>query len=287
MNKILLLFLSGLCLNMKSQLYNAGTLFEVYYDVNPDTLLNYKVTPYTNETFGLDLFGDASDDILFTARGAVSSSGSSAYINVTSLNPNLYLLFGRWDSVFVVGTSNWDVTKIAKPLLVTESIDAPNAIWENGTLYLTDHSGHSGGIKNVNDFVGSEKFLGIKYENGINFSYGWIRVKCTAEDSCLVKDLSYSQISIGIHEKGESSVHVFPNPSKGNFYMSNIEIPSFDAAKLSLINMYGQKINFSYELSGLDIKIVTEDNLAQGCYFLKYNSDTRNFSKKLVKSPDE
>jgi hypothetical protein len=287
MKKTLLLILTGIYFNVHSQLYNAGTLFEVYYDVNPDTLLNYNVTPYTNETFGLNLFGEPSDDIQFTARGAVSSSGSSAYISVTSFNPNLYLLFGRWDSVFVVGTSTWDVTKIAKPLLVTEPIDAPDAIWETGTLYLTDHSGHSGGNKTVNDFVGLEKFIGIKYENNGSFSYGWIRVKCPGEDSCFVKDLSYSQISIGIDEKGEGSVQVFPNPSKGNFYINNTDITSFDAAKLSLTNMYGQKINFSYEFKGLDIKIITEDNLAQGCYFLKYNSDSRNFSKKLIKSTDE
>jgi hypothetical protein len=286
MNKLLLLILTGLCFHVKSQIYNAGTMFEVYNDISPDTLLNYKVTPYTNETFGLNLFGDPANDIEFTALGAVSSSGSSAYINVRSLNSNLYLLFGRWDSVFVIGTSGWDVTKVAKPLMVTDPIDAPDALWDNGTLYLTDHSGHSGGNKNVNDFVGLEKFIGIKYENGNNFSYGWIRVKCPNEDSCEIKDLSYSQIIIGIDEKGEGAVQVYPNPSTGNFFITNTDVASFDAGKLSLTNVFGQSIAFNYEVKGQDIKIITEEDLLQGCYFLKYNSRTGSFSKKLVKTEE-
>lgn len=283
MNKLLLLIFSALYLNMQSQTYNAGTLFETYYDINPDTLLNYTVSPYTTETFGLNLFGDPADDVVFTARGAISSSDTSAFISVQSHNPNLYLLFGRWDSVFVTGTSGWDVTKVAKPLLVTETIDDPNAVWENGTLYLTDHSGHNGGNKNVNDFLGVEKFIGIKYESGLDFSYGWIRVRCLNEDSCFVKDLSYSPIIIGVGEKGESSVQVFPNPSNGYFFINNINITSFDAAKLSLTNMHGQKLAFSYEIIGQEIKIIPENTLSSSYYFLKYNSKAGSFEKKIVR----
>ncbi|MDF2449677.1 MAG: Secretion system C-terminal sorting domain [Bacteroidota bacterium] len=284
MKKTLLLIFASLYFPVLAQTFNAGTLFEVYNDIDPDTMLNYVVTPYTDETYGINLFDDGAPDILFTARGSVSSSGSAAYIKVQSLNPNLYLLFGRSDSVLVPATLAWDITKVAKPLLVTEPIDEPTAVWDNGTLFLTDHSGHSGANKNVNDFVGLEKFIGIKYENGSNFSYGWIRVKCPDEDSCLIKDLSYSQVIIGVEENNEQTVQVFPNPSNGNFYIHNADLTSFDANKLSLTNMYGQRVGFSYELKGKDLKIVTEDNLSQGFYLLKYNSKTGSFSGKLLKA---
>ncbi|MES2565604.1 MAG: T9SS type A sorting domain-containing protein [Bacteroidota bacterium] len=287
MKRTLLLIFVGLYMSMNSQLYNAGTMFEVYHDIDPDTLLNYAITPYTNETYGFNLFDDNNDDLQIVARGAVSSSGSSAFIRVTSLNQNLSILFGRWDSVFVAGTSGWDVTKIAKALIVTDPIDAPDAVWDNTTLYLTDHSGHSGGNKNVNDFVGMEKFIGFRYDNNGNYSYGWIRVKCATEDSCYVKDISYSALAIGISENDESSVDVFPNPSAGNFYIRNADPASLDLEKLSLTDILGRKVNFSFEHIGKDIKIVTETDLKKGCYFLKYVSENRNFSNTLVKTFDD
>lgn len=271
---------------MNSQTYNAGSLFEVYYDVSPDTLLDYTVAPYTNETLGFNLFDDGSEDIQIAAHGSVSSSGSSAYISITSFNLNVSFLFGRWDSVYVPASSGWDVTKIAKPLIVTEPIDAPAAVWDNTTLYLTDHSGHGGGIKNVNDWIGMEKFIGFRYDNNGNYSYGWIRIKCQSKDSCYVKDLSYSQVSIGIEESLESPVQLFPNPSKNSFYLKNIDLSSFNEARLILTNANGQNIKFTYEAKGLDIKINTEENLAAGCYILKYGTDKKMLSKKLIKSSD-
>ena len=192
MKKLLLPILLGSYFNVNSQVYNAGTAFSVYNDINPDTLINYSF-PYTNETYGISVFGNSSNDIELTAHGAASSGGSDAYIKVTSLNPNVYVLFGRWDSVqYMSAPYNWNVTKVAKPLNQNDPINTNGAIWKNDTLYLTDHSGHSGGNKNVNDWIGGNKYLGIKYQNGSIIKYGWIRLQCTAEDSCYVKDFSYS-----------------------------------------------------------------------------------------------
>ncbi|MBC7695767.1 MAG: T9SS type A sorting domain-containing protein [Burkholderiales bacterium] len=284
MKKYLLLMLFVSCLkNVNAQLYFAGTMFQSYYDVNPDTLLNYVVVPYTNETFGLNLFDDSSNDILLTARGSVSSSGSSAYLSITSLNPNVYIMFGRWDSVFVPATSNWDITKVAKPLIVTEPIDASDASWDNGMLYLTDYSGHGGGNKSVSDWVGSEKFIGIKYDNGSSISYGWIRLKCPGPDSCYVKDFSNSLVTIGEQELEVNNLQMYPNPSNGSFYLKNSERYSFDLSKFSLTNMLGQKEKCSYEMAGEDIKIIPDNNLPTGCYLFRYSMDKNIIPKKVVK----
>ena len=278
----LILFISWFR-NVNAQLYYTGTMFENYYDVTPDMLLNYVVSPYTNETFGLNLFDDSSDDVLFTAHGSVSSSGSSAYMSITSVNSNVYIMFERLDSVYIPSNSNWNVTKIATPLIVTEPIDAQDAIWDNGLLYLTDHSAQGGAIKDVNDFVGTDKYIGIKYENGNSISYGWIRLKCPGPDSCYVKDFSNSQVTIGEREIEVNNLEMYPNPSAGVFYLKNIERYLFDISKFTMTNMLGQKVKCSYEFFGKEIKIIPDSNLPGGCYLLRYSLEKNLFVKKFVK----
>lgn len=192
MKKFLLPILFASYLNANSQVYTAGTMFSVYYDINPDTLLNYTVYPYTNKSFGFNLFGSASDDLEITAEGATSPGGTSAYFSIRSLNQNVYIRFGRLDSVYIPAYNFWDVTKIARPLNAGDQINTPAAIWDTTLLYLTDHSGYGGGNKNVNDWIGDDKYVGLKYQNGNTVTYGWIRVQCVSKDSCYIKDYSYS-----------------------------------------------------------------------------------------------
>jgi hypothetical protein len=285
MKNLILSFLLGAFLKTGAQIYNAGTMFSIYYDITPDTLLNYVSTPYTNETFSLNLFGDASNDIELSAHGAVSSGGSSDYLRVRSLNPNVFIMFGRWDSVFVIADSNWDITKVAKPLNYGDPINPLNAVWESSTLYLTDHSGHGGGNKNVNDWIGGDKYLALKYTGQSPPNYGWLRVRCTTEDSCYVKDLSHTPvttgtIATGISETSPSETMVWPNPSTGIFYLKNIDISSFDESRLRLTDLIGRNVEFAFEVKEGDIKI--EISSARGCYFLHYFSEGSRLTKKLI-----
>ncbi|MCW3075644.1 MAG: hypothetical protein JWO32_253 [Bacteroidetes bacterium] len=171
---------------ISSQSYTAGTQYPGYVNIT-DTLLNYKTSPFTQETYSIDVFGSVATDIEFMARGSVSSGGSQAFIRVTSLNPNVYISLGRIDSVFVPASSNYNVTNIAKPLNAGNVINSAGAVWDNTTLYLTDHSGSGGGNKNVNDFVGGDKYIGLKFVSPGANSYGWIRVSCISQDSCTLK----------------------------------------------------------------------------------------------------
>lgn len=285
MKNYLLLIILGFCIKSTfGQMYYAGTTYQSYEDFSPDTLLNYVVTPYTNETLGFDLFDDSSNDLIITAHGSVSGGDTSAYIKITSTNFNVSILFGRWDSVYVLGNASWNVTKIAKPLIVTEPIDAPDAIWDNTTLYLTDQSVKDGTQKNVIDWVGTDEYLGIKYENNNSISYGWIRLKCPGEDSCYVKDLSFSQLIIGVREVRDNNFTLFPNPSSHSFYLKNINSSSFDFSKFVFTNMYGQAVKYNYEMVGTDIKIIPDSKLPEGCYLFQCVSENHIFSKKIIKS---
>jgi len=283
MKKLLLMpLMVGAYMSAHSQ--NAGAMFPLYVDINPDTLINYVVTPYTDENYEINLFGDATTDVKITAHGAVSSGGSSAYIGITSLSPNVYISFGRLDSVYGPGIPGWDVTKVARIYNAGDPLNPAGAIWDNTMLYLTDHSGHSGANKNVNDWVGGDKYIGLKYQSGSSTAYGWIRVQCPTEDKCYVKDYSATPATVGINELSELSATLYPNPANTSFYLKDLNAGSFDASMLKLCDMYGKDVQFTAEVMNGEVRIDLNDALPDGCYMLQYTSKNSVFSKKLVKT---
>jgi hypothetical protein len=255
---------------------NAGTMLSSYTDINPDSLMNYTVAPYTHETYGLNIFGDAAADIEFTAHGAVSSGGSAAYISVISLNPDVSLRFGRLDSVYSPGSSSWIITDIAKPLNAGEQINSSAATWETTQLYLTDHSGSGGGNKNVNDWIGADKYLGMKYENG------WVRIQCPTEDACYVKDFSSGNTSVGITEIAETGVFVFPNPAREKVTLTFANVVP-EAASFKLYDLYSRQLDISLDRTAHSVILGTSE-LAPGCYVLCYELEGKLYSKRIMKS---
>lgn len=268
-----------------SQTNKAGELLSIYQDVDPDTLLNYTVTPYTNETYGLSFYTDLVNNLEFTARGAVSSGGSSAYISVRSLDPHLFLAFGRMDSVYVPATTSWNVTKIARPFTMGEALDDTNISWDTTQLYLTDHSGSGGGNKDVNDWIGTEKYIGLKYMDLNDTTYGWIRVECVSEDSCYIKDFSYSALSLGIKNNPLEKALLYPNPSAGTYYLKNQHTETGDINELMLTDINGKEIKFTSTLSN-EILTLNLQGIAHGVYTLQYKANNAKFYKRLVKFSD-
>jgi hypothetical protein len=288
MKHILLILISGIfCAKAWGQTYNAGAVLDRYTDINPDKLMDYRTVPYTHETYAVDLFGDPAEDLEFTAHGAASSGGSDAYIRVRSLNPQVYITLGRIDSVYVPADSGWNVTRVAKPLNAGDDIDSPSALWDNTGLYLTDHSGHGGGNKNVNDWIAGEKFLGLKYNNGTRIDYGWVRIECISRDSCFIKDLSSSSLIAGREEKLTRSITLYPNPADNDVYLDHVKAGSFDISRLRITDIKGKGIEFTCVPSGERIKIELDPALPGGCYILQYFTDKEVFTRKLVKARPE
>jgi hypothetical protein len=280
MKYFLLPFFIAFFLKFNGQVYTAGSFLTSYTDINPDVTIKYVVTPYTNVTYSVNMFGGSQYDLEFTAHGSVSSSGSSAYIKVTSLDSNVFIGFGRWDSVYVPGGPNWNVTKIAKPLLFGEQINAPGIIWDNTVLYFTDHSGSGGGNKNVNDWIGNDKYLGLKFQNGNMTAYGWIRVQCISEDTCMIKEFSASQITTAIKEYQKDNSKIYPNPVSNVIY---IDISESEISDLKLSDALGREMKLNAEFRDRKIRIDLDKNLPEGCYFLQYKTDGISHVRKLVK----
>jgi hypothetical protein len=280
MKKNLFLFFIAFLTRSYSQVYTAGTFLANYMNINPDVMINYVVVPYTNDTYSVSIFNNPSYDLEFTAHGAVSSSGSAAYIKVTSLDPNVSISFGRWDSVFVPGGPGWNVTKVAKPLNPGEQINASGTVWDNTTLYFTDHSGAGGGNKNVNDWIGGDKYLGVKYQNGNMTAYGWIKLQCSTKDTCLIKEYSSSQITTGLREGRKDYPRIYPNPISNAIY---IELNEADVSDIMMSDLLGREVKMNVEVKDKKMKIGFDPDLPSGCYFLRYKTGSVSHVKKLVK----
>ena len=280
MKKYLLLLLL-ICAFVTAKSQSAGTVFPQYVDVNPDTLLNYVLVPTTSESFFINMF-DVINAVEIRANGAVSPGGTAAFINVVSLNPALFVRWGRWDSVYIPDYTLWNVTSVAKPLIYGDSLNPFGAVWTDSMAYLTDHSGYGGGTKNVNDWITADRYIGLKYQNGGELYYGWIRVQCVAEDACYIKDYSYMPLIIGMNERKEIQSLVYPNPVKDFFYLRNISVTDFDFSRLKLRDLYGREVAFKYEMQIDDLKINLSGSLAEGCYILEYDSNDQHFSRKFI-----
>jgi hypothetical protein len=250
--------------------YVAGDHFNNYNDVFPDTLLKYTDYPFTNQTYSMDIFGSGKYDLEFTARGAVSSGGNDSYIRVRSLRSNVFILLGRLDSVYAPGTQHWVVTKVAKPLAAGDTINLARAVWDSGTLYLTDHTGHDGGNKNVNDFVGGDKYIGLKevvgdYNNGTTDVFGWVLIHCLKEDSCYVKESSGMRLINGITKLSGPSLNFYPNPCTEKLVIPDGE--TLSAIRLS--DLCGRHISVSCARRGNELVIDTSP-LLPGIYMADY-----------------
>lgn len=287
MKKLILSFFTLISVIGTAQNYHAGTPYSNQHDIVPDSLLHYQHYPYTHNTFSLDIFGGPGYDVELIAHGAVSSGGSQGYMKIVSLNNEVSVRFGRLDSVWVPANQNWYVTKVAKPLIAGELINAADATWDNTGLYLTDHSGSGGGNKNVNDFVGGDKYIGLKYEhedyfNGTLTQYGWIWVRCTTEDSCFVKAYSRSGSPTGLVKQTLSTLKIRPNPSTtGTFYIEGIV--GTKTATVQITDLSGKTMNFDFthRNGGAEVNI---EPLPSGVYFLRVTGSDGVTSAKLIKA---
>jgi hypothetical protein len=266
-----------------SQTFTAGTMYPQYTDINPDQLMYYVYFPYIHLDYNIDMFSPAGDEIQVTSDGASSSGGSSAYINIKCLSPDVYVSMGRLDSVYDSTSTSWLVTKVAKPLNAGDPINSSGAVWVNAMQYISDHSASFGWMKDVNDWIGGDKYVGVKYMGTAGTWYGWIRLQCFKKDSCYVKDFSSAMTGVGVGEIAGEQMTVYPNPVKDAIYLDKTDAAAFDVNKLRLTDLAGREIKFNTEIAVDRVKLVTAE-LADGCYLLNYTDERSSWSRKIIVS---
>ncbi|MGZ3942850.1 MAG: T9SS type A sorting domain-containing protein, partial [Bacteroidia bacterium] len=141
------------------------------------------------------------------------------------------------------------------------------------------HRGWGGLKKNVNDWIGGDKYIGMKYENQSTIIYGWIRVQCKSADSCFVKDYSFNTNSFGTMKQKENAVSVFPNPFQQAFLIEGNKA----ITELKIIDIFGQDIGFTTTQADHRTKIDLENN-PPGCYIIKCRVNDETYARKIIKT---
>ena len=180
---------------VKSQVYQSGTILPYYYDINPDTLISYSSCHncVISETASISMFGTTSVDFEIRSYSGNGLGGGSENITIIPMNTNVFVIYGRSDSVLANpwSTPYWWITGVAKPLSQGDTINKSNYSWSNTYLYLIQKDWGGGNYKNVTDFVSTnDKYIGVKYQTSTDTLYGWIRVQCPDRYNCFVKDFS-------------------------------------------------------------------------------------------------
>ncbi len=268
LNKLFFIF-SFIPVLTNAQIAYAGINYPYYFDIVPDTLLNYHYagpSHLDDESYYIDINNDSQNDLRINARAVSSPGGGNGYTSVLSLNTKTFKRFGRFDA-----TVN---KKIALPLLTGDSINSLNSIWDSTALMLTYDNVSMSVYTGISDWYSTnDLFIGIKYEDNIDTLIGWIRVNCKKTSpnvECLVKDYSFLKNStgIGIKEISEMNIKVFPNPV--STYLNISKDLGFENSEIEVINYLGQTVLKAPFQKQFDVS-----KLANGCYFAKITTSAK------------
>lgn len=263
---------------VNAQVYTAGTIYPYYYDITPDSILNFRLagSHVDNESYYMDVNGDFISDLRLNAYALGGPWVAWGYIRAIALNSSVFFRKGRLDA-----TGN----NVALPLNLNDSINAKTAIWDTARMMITYHDQSPSGIFKILDWcVPNDLYIGVKYQNLNDTIYGWIRVNCDYGSTsnyyyqCQVKDYSFQSIYAGIEEYTNKKIKVFPNPVSNILKIENKQ-NNFQNSQLEIINSLGQTVLKTEFKNQIDVS-----ELASGFYTLLLKDNTGSvITKKIIK----
>lgn len=260
------------------QVINAGNQLLYYHDVIPDTTLDTlgNCWPGKSSNFKIDIDGDAIDDLTFYFRCWGSMGGDGHLTKITGKDSTVNILYGRTDSVVGwTGSGSW--INVAKPLHCGDTINQEGELWYN-ELYF-DYYYRPFGPHYIYDWYGDtlDKYVGIRYVEGFDTLYGWIRVNHTI-GNVVIKDYSFNVLRIGISEVSQFPFEIFPNPANGQL---KIKFKKSTDMKIDLFDRIGQKRIVETRIEEQVVTLNTEP-LADGLYFLVVSQNGISQVKKVM-----
>ncbi len=262
----------------------AGTQEFHYTDIQPDTAIYCTLSGGIQEgifmlkRIELDINGDAQPDFKVESRANSSMAQNICEVNVIPLNASSSVLIGRTDSVFNNGLNFWMIHPVAKPLLYGEAIEFVGSIWDSnqGTIYANNLV--TGASVNINDFYTfSDRYIGIKYTDGVQTDYGWIRI--IIDNTILVKDYSMSGNIIGLKEKESDEFLIYPNPAGNYIQLKGRDI---SISNVEMCDITGRKILLnSYRIDANTIEADVNE-FPEGMFFLSFQTPDGPIRKKVL-----
>jgi len=263
---------------MKSQSVIAGTQGSIYIDIVPDTLLNalYGMGATTSpESYYIDLNQDQASDIKIYSFGAISSGSGNQYIQVSSLDTSSFsFAFGSLDQTFFPTSScspGWYNRNMLKAYNQGDTI-------KNGAYITSGYLGYdyyicSEDASSCEWCTSTDKYIGVKYRNGGNVIFGWIRVDVSAYQKVLIKDFSLGGSAVGIKQNEVlNSFSISPNPASEKIKIDlNAQL-----TEIKMTDVSGREILNTQERS-IDISALRE-----GIYFVQVKTPEGVLTRKVI-----
>jgi hypothetical protein len=263
--------------SINAQVYSAGTIYPYYYDITPDTLLNFNIagSHIDDENYYIDVNGDLISDLRLRAYALGGIALGWGYIRVIALNPNISFRWKRYD----VPTGK----NVALPLNINDSINAKVAVWDTTQLMIAHVNKNMSGTFRILDWdTINDLYIGVKYESLSDTIFGWVRVNTYQPDlfnyRCLLKDFSFQSIFAGIEERQINKIKIYPNPAS-NILKISVEQNNSQISEIEIINYLGQTVLKTEFKNQIDVS-----GFANGFYtlLLKDNSGSV-ITKKIIK----
>jgi hypothetical protein len=261
----------------------------VYTDINPDQVLTTTTNPYI-----LDFNNDAVPDIGFGMfEGVINTTYGGLPVTVD------YIGGGAFFGTFANSSNGW-MGVYGSNGMAPIGLNNGSSIGSQGMFSNDDSSGILGGKADValggfpygtfqsGDFIGQEKFLGVRFDVAGAIHYGWVRVEIASNFSSMtIKDYAYEAtagVAINAGDVGGGNSVGIDNLSNDiiirNLYNKlNIELVNADNASISLVNLAGQ-IVINDQMNS-NVKEINMNDLTTGVYMVNVTTDKGSITKKI------
>lgn len=247
-----------------------ATAAVVYTDIDPDTTFTG-----VNGDYLLDLNGDGVDD--FNLQFTVGSASRSVRIYPSVGNEVL----GSGNSSFFYPFA----------LSLNDPISAAQSAW-NGTAnggYLTLAWLYTTGGSYGNWFGASDKYLGLRFQVGGNWHYGWCRLDIDATCTYMtVKDYAYDSspnTAIAAGNQGQVGMNKHLLPAEIDIFAFDriltvdLKDVALNNANLSLISINGQEV-LNSAITGNRMQFALGE-LKKGLYLATLRSEKGILTRKI------
>ena len=261
----------------------------VYQDVNPDAVVNN-----TNSPYALDFNDDANADVSFAVQ-AVDQQGSYSYMGIpfTYNLQGSYALAQAGNNAALQGLISGSMSTFTPSMLLDgNAINNAQTFGDAGALAFAGDLdipafGYSNYPVDQGDWLGqTDKFLGVRFSNGANQHYGWVRLDVAADASTItVKDFAFqaqpsTEIlageSVGLDDVAlENKVSI-----KTQLEQAIINVtPDLIGGEIAMIDMSGRDAKV---VAITDINTVVDfDSIDTGVYMLTARFENGTVSKKV------
>lgn len=260
-----------------------------YVDVNPDAVVNS-----TNSPYNLDFNNDSNADVVFGVQ-PVNSAGTYSYMGI----PFTFTLNGSGAGVQaglnagIVGSITGSSSTFVPTMLINQDqVSAAQQFGSAGSLGfagLVDVPalGYSNYPVTQGMWLGAtDKFLGVRFTNGADLHYGWVRLDVAADATTItIKDYAFNAQPNGSIFAGQmvgldgiatdQKVTIKPQLEQATINVT----PDLIGGTIAMIDMSGREAKV---VNITDVNtILSYDNLETGVYVLTARFENEAITKKV------